>query len=299
MFSFHAINSSGIEKTSINKTIRCTVKSLKPVRGKMPFLQRTHVEIFYTSWGSDGEWVTLLNGFMRSSTDFTLLAKGLVNAGYRVLALDNRGTGRTQYSADFTLADMVDDVVAVWQKEEVVRSHVIGFSMGGFLAQLLAAQESGRLSSLSLVSSCLHPNRILRPNASWSEDVVRNQVILGKYVSPSFGSKNQGLLLLMARAIATAVEKNQFLLHADRQLKALQIYEPPSKERLRALSFPVLILHGIEDEIIPIEEAHRLQAAFFQSHFAAAEEAGHLLLAEKSTWLLSSLVDFLKGFPMK
>ncbi len=258
----------------------------------MAFLQRAGAEIYYTSWGEHGEWITLLNGFMRSSSDFTLLAKGLVKAGFRVLALDNRGTGQTQYTALFTLADLAEDLLAVWKREEIVRSHVVGFSMGGLLAQQVAIREPACMNSLSLVSSCLHPSQIRRPAAFWSVDVEGNRQILEKYVSHSFGGRNQGLLRLMAQGIATAVEKNDFLTHAARQLDALRLYETPAVEELCALPCPVLLLHGREDAVIPLEEAHRLQEVFVHSRLEIAEDTGHLLLAEKGAWLLSMFLSF-------
>lgn len=261
----------------------------------MAFLQRASAEIYYTSWGEHGEWITLLNGFMRSSSDFTLLAKGLVKAGFRVLALDNRGTGQTRYTSHFILADLVEDLFAVWEREEIVRSHVVGFSMGGLLAQQLAIREPTCVNSLSLVSSCLHPSQILRPTAFWSSDVEGNRHILEKYVSRSFGERNQGLLRLMAQGIATAVEKNDFLAHAARQLDALRLYEAPSVGVLYALPCPVLLLHGREDAVIPLEEAHRLQGAFANSRLEIAEDTGHLLLAEKGAWLLGMLLSFFAG----
>ncbi len=259
----------------------------------MASLQRGNTELFYTTWGTQGEWITLLNGFMRSSSDFTLLATGLARAGFRVLALDNRGTGRTQYATNFTLDDMTDDVVAIWDQEEILSSHVIGFSMGGLLAQLLATRKNERISSLTLVSSCVHPARILRPNVTWSMDVDHNQAILGHYVSASFKEKNQMLLRMMAQAISTAVEKNDFLLHANRQLEAMRLYAPPTAAQRSAFTGSVLILHGREDALIPLEEAQQLQAAFPQSQFLVAEEAGHLLLAEKSVWLSATIISSL------
>ena len=259
----------------------------------MSFLQRSSAEIFYTTWGTHGEWVTLLNGFMRTSSDFSMLANGLMRAGFQVLALDNRGTGRTTYTSDFTMAEMAEDIVAVWEAAGITTSHVIGFSMGGLLAQLVATGKSSSLSSLALVSSCLHPARILRPTISWNADVANNQAMLAQYVSPSFSAKNQGLLRLMAQSIATAVEENHFTQHATRQLEAMRTYAPPAEERLRALACPVLLLHGKEDALIPLEEAYRLQSVFKSAQMAIAEDAGHLLLAEKGTWLSSTLLAFL------
>lgn len=263
----------------------------------MAFLQRASAKIYYTSWGEHGEWITLLNGFMRSSSDFTMLAKGLVKAGFRVLALDNRGTGQTRYTAHFTLPDLAEDLIAVWEREEITHSHVIGFSMGGLLAQLVALHEPARVISLSLISSCLHPSQILRPTVFWSSDVEENRHILKKYVSRSFAERNQALLCLMAQGVATAVEKNHFLEHAARQLDALHLYEAPSAAELCALPCPVLLLHGREDAIIPLEEAHRLQGTFTHCRLDIAEDTGHLLLAEKGAWLLGRLLSFVTGAP--
>ena len=81
---------------------------------------------------------------------------------YRVIALDNRGAGRSDKpTGDYDLGQMAADAVAVLDDVGVDRAHVVGASMGGAIAQFLAVLWPERVRSLTLVcTSCRnHPWR--------------------------------------------------------------------------------------------------------------------------------------------
>jgi pimeloyl-ACP methyl ester carboxylesterase len=259
----------------------------------MAVLKREDAEIFYTSFGEEGEWVTLLNGYMRSSRDFSFLAKGLVQAGFRVLTLDNRGTGNTVSHGAFMVEDMVGDVFALWEALKVEKSHIVGFSMGGFLSQYAAWKKPTCIQSLSLVSTCLRPSQIIRESRFWSRDVAENFLILQSYVGAKFRKGNALVLQGMAQKIAEAVEQGAFLPNAHHQLTALKSYHPPEISELCALKMPVLILHGVEDQVAPLERGQELAQVFPKSQLVVVPEVGHLLLAECGPLLLSELCEFL------
>ena len=88
----------------------------------MPWLEQSETKIHYERFGEKGPWVTLVNGYTRSGADFKFLAKFLVSHGHQVLVLDNRGCGKTQCDAGFTLKDMAEDIIAIWQQENIDKS---------------------------------------------------------------------------------------------------------------------------------------------------------------------------------
>src|SRR6201999_222904 len=100
----------------------------------------------------------------------------LVDAGYRVIRFDHRDTGLSakmhgqraagsvyrrvgrylvgrRSEVPYTLEDMTADVVALLDHLDVVKAHVVGASMGGMIAQILAATEPDRVASLAIVMS--------------------------------------------------------------------------------------------------------------------------------------------------
>ncbi len=114
-------------------------------------------EFFVRDTGGTGPVVLLLHGWMFPS-DLNWLRQyaPLRAAGYRVLAMDLRGHGRgLRSSAAFRLIDCADDADAVLATLEVERALVVGYSMGGPVAQLLAVQHPARVAGLVLCATAM------------------------------------------------------------------------------------------------------------------------------------------------
>ena len=70
-----------------------------------------------------------------------------MQAGFKVITLDNRAVGRSSVTSPFTLDDMCADVVAIWEHLEITSSALLGISMGGAVAQLLALDFPARVDA--------------------------------------------------------------------------------------------------------------------------------------------------------
>ena len=106
--------------------------------------------------GGDGEAVVLLHGFPQSRTSWAKLTPHLVDAGYRVLAPDQRGYSpgaRPKRRRDYAIGRLVGDVVALADAAGVDRFHVVGHDWGGFAAWALAERHPERLRSLTSLST--------------------------------------------------------------------------------------------------------------------------------------------------
>ncbi len=103
---------------------------------------------------AQGEPVLLLHGLAASSTTnwrIPGITRALVDAGFRVIAPDQRGHGRSDAPSDGRYGPvMVDDAVAVLDALGVEKAHVVGYSMGGLVALRLAATNPARIRSLFL-----------------------------------------------------------------------------------------------------------------------------------------------------
>jgi|LauGreDrversion4_2_1035121.scaffolds.fasta_scaffold09212_2 3-oxoadipate enol-lactonase len=256
----------------------------------MPQLYRPGVELNYEVWGDQGQWVTLINGHNRSLTDFRLCGRYLVERGWRVLAVDNRGAGLTKTQAPFTITDMVEDIGAIWEAEAITRTRLMGISMGGFLAQILAVERAARVAALVLVSTAMTQVHIRRDDTPWSPDPEVSEAKLKPYFTPEFGRRNELLIRSMAKQIAKSVADGDFASRSDAQRQAMAGLDLSDvTPRIKA---PTLVIHGEDDQIIPVEAAEELAANIKGARLELFPEAGHLLLAERPKELYARIAQF-------
>lgn len=113
--------------------------------------------IAWTAVG-DGPPLLLLNGYAATGADWDPVFLGGLAAHFRVITPDNVGLGRSTLAEGEAVggaAGMTTDSIALLDALEIERAAVVGWSMGGFVAQSLAREAPGRVSALGLIST--HP----------------------------------------------------------------------------------------------------------------------------------------------
>ncbi|MFZ0043950.1 MAG: alpha/beta fold hydrolase [Solirubrobacteraceae bacterium] len=115
-------------------------------------------EFFIRDTGGDGPTVMLLHGWMVSADlNWHGAYAALADAGYRVLAIDHRGHGRgLRALSPFRLADCAADAAAVLGELDAGPATVVGYSMGGTIAQLMARDHRAVVSGIVLSATCQH-----------------------------------------------------------------------------------------------------------------------------------------------
>jgi 3-oxoadipate enol-lactonase len=115
-------------------------------------------EFFLRDTGGDGPPVMLLHGWMVSADlNWCAAYAGLAEAGYRVLAIDHRGHGRgLRPLVPFRLADCAADAAEVLRLLGLVPARVVGYSMGGAIAQLVARDHPDVVEGLVLSGTAQH-----------------------------------------------------------------------------------------------------------------------------------------------
>jgi len=265
----------------------------------MPFLDRPGAKIYFELTGPAGAsddvpMITLINGHMRTSSDFKMMTRHLVENGFRVLTLDNRGAGRSVVESDFDLDDMAADVIATWDHLGIGQSHLLGISMGGMIAQWIAGHHGSRLRSLVLVSTC--PNRDwIQDHGSyvWSDDEQQVEQKISGYFSSGFLSANRLLVVAMAKQMAKAAREGAFLEDSRRQMAAMKGFD--ATPILAGINAKTLVIHGSEDAIVPPAAAQLLADGIRGAIVRIFPGAGHLLLAERPKELYEVIAKFCKG----
>jgi pimeloyl-ACP methyl ester carboxylesterase len=113
---------------------------------------------------AEAEPVVLLHGYPQSSESWRSVSPGLVAAGYRVLAPDQRGyspRARPLERRAYVMTELVGDVLALADQARLDRFHVVGHDWGGAVAWALATDHADRLRTLTVLSTP-HPGAFLR-----------------------------------------------------------------------------------------------------------------------------------------
>jgi 3-oxoadipate enol-lactonase len=258
----------------------------------MPILETNGAKIYYETHGAGGHWVTLINGHTRSSTDFRMMSRILVESGlFSVLLLDNRGAGRSESEGPFSIYDMCHDVQRLWDYLGIATSSILGISMGGFIAQGLAISWPDRVKKLILVSTSSEERFIRQTGGAWVSEGTLLEDKMRSYFAPGFVERNPLLFSAMINQIRQAIESGKFKKNSDLQRHALR--GASWTERLHEIICPTLVVHGEMDQVVEVKGAELLIQTIPGSRKCLLPNAGHLLLAEAPKELYRVVVDFL------
>lgn len=278
------------------------------------------IQIDYEQRGAPGDPAfLLLRGLSTQRIHWPdALLDGLVARGFRVVCPDNRDVGLSQkFDADgmpdvmgamallaagrpvavpYTLADMAGDAIALLDALEIERGHLMGISMGGMIAQHVAARSGERIASLTSIMSSsgrdgLPPATpeamaalLAQPDDPSSrlsviENSVKTQRVIG---SPGYPADES---LLRERA-GRAYDRCHHPAGAARQMLAV-LADGSRVELLRKIDVPTLVIHGEADPLVPIECGRDTAQHIPDAAFHSIPGMGHDLPLE----LVDTLVD--------
>jgi pimeloyl-ACP methyl ester carboxylesterase len=230
-----------------------------------------------------------------------------VDAGYRVIRFDHRDTGLSAKMhglrtpgpiyrrigryllgkpspVPYTLVDMTQDVVALLDHLDIARAHVVGASLGGMIAQILAAMEPNRVASLGIIMSTTGKPlssppawRVIKlafdppaDDASAEEKLafeVRNVAVFnGPNFLPSDGELRQRVQQLADRCTYPPGTLRQF--DAVLGTGSLLAYS-------KAIAAPTVVLHGSADPMVRPRNGRAVAAAIPGARFVVVDGMGH------------------------
>ncbi|AZO65784.1 MULTISPECIES: alpha/beta fold hydrolase [unclassified Mesorhizobium] len=235
----------------------------------------------------------------------------LAGKGLFVIRYDNRDTGRsTKYAPGeppYTFDDMADDAIRVLDGYCIAKAHVVGMSMGGMIAQLVALKHPSRVISLTAISTS--PVGTDTSHLPGMTEVYRKHSAEGADVDWSDRDQVVDFIVKDAHAIAgTAHPFDEKRMRAfveqdyDRSggfLSATNHFMLKSSEdrggedgkgRLHELKVPLLVIHGTDDPIFPIEHGAALAEAVAGAKLVRIEGGGHELHPDDWAVIVDAIV---------
>ena len=233
------------------------------------------------------------------------LVDGLVEHGFRVVCFDNRDCGhseklprgprpnlplaigrallRLKVRAPYTLDDMAKDVVGLLDALGIARAHLVGVSMGGMIAQVMAARFPDRVTSLTSIMASSGNTRVSlgkpaavrvllrRPNVLDVEAVIAHLVdVFGVIGSPAYAT-DPALLRGMCERVA---RRGYYPAGTARQLLAL-LAGGDRRRDLASVRAPTLVIHGTRDPLLPVAAGRDTARHIPGAHLLEIEGMGH------------------------
>jgi pimeloyl-ACP methyl ester carboxylesterase len=253
--------------------------------------------IFYERRG-EGEPLVLIMGLSGNSTNWGEPFLSLLERDFDVVALDNRGMGRSgPADEDFTIADMAGDTAGLLAALGLHAAHVMGISMGGMIAQQLTLSSPGLVRALVL--GCTYAggpgSRLTDPAVvqSLAEPMLegdREGAIRAAWavnVSAAYARDEQAF----ARFRELALTHPPPLPAIMRQMQAVAGHDVSG--RLAEIQAPTLVLHGTEDRMLDVGNGRLIAAAVPGARLEIFEGVGHLFFWEQPERSARLVRDFL------
>jgi len=227
------------------------------------------------------------------------LCAALADRGFHVIRFDNRDVGRSRHmngavpsvyqllrrdkrAASYTLEDMASDGAGLLDHLEIEAAHVVGASMGGMIAQTMAARHPDRV--LSLVSWMSNTGSrwsgqpspliwpiLIKPPPRGREQYMEHAVrVFSKIGSPEFERDNEDL----RRIAGMSYDRGLNPAAGARQLAAI-IHSGDRTPLLRTITAPTLVIHGSKDRMVPASGGRATARAIPGARLLIVKGMGH------------------------
>ncbi|MFH0788202.1 MAG: alpha/beta fold hydrolase [Pseudomonadota bacterium] len=264
----------------------------------MPKIKANGINIYYELHGQ-GDPLVLIMGFRRDA-EWWYCQIHTLSKHFQVVVFDNRGVGRSDKPAsEYTIPLLADDSAALMRSLGLSSAHVLGISMGGYIAQELAINYPEMVRGLIL--GCTGPGgrRAVLMNPEQLEKFTANQGLtpsgilykdMDIYFSERFiQERPEKIEEFVEISMRTNQPPKAFL----RQFTACQNHD--TFERLHRISHPTLIMSGGDDPLVPPENSRILKEMIPQSRLEFFPAGRHCFFMEFASLFNHQVIDFLKN----
>ena len=264
-----------------------------------------NTKLFVKDWGS-GRPVILLHGWPLSADSWDDQAMAIAESGYRTIAYDRRGFGRSsQPWSGYDYDTLADDLAAVIEQTGAEDAVLVGFSMGGGeIARYMSRHGGKSVVKTILVGSVVPFMLKTGDNPNGTEQAVFDKMAQGiredrakffaGFFKDFFGVGMLAHPVSEEMLIASRTVAMQASLKATLEC-AKSFATTDFRPDLPAFKVPTLIIHGTGDKTVPIDASGRAAAkGIAQSNLIEYENAPHGLFATEKQRLTTDLLDFIR-----
>jgi pimeloyl-ACP methyl ester carboxylesterase len=248
------------------------------------------IEIAYERWGR-GVPLVLIHGYPLDHTIWKEVIP-LLESGFDLIVPDLRGFGESGLrEADSSILDFASDIADLLTQLKIKHAILAGHSMGGYVGLAFARVYPERVSGLGLISSQLRADT---PEGKAGRYETARQVM----------DKGVGSVVeAMTPKLSAAPRVQAFVRELISKQKPLALSNaltamaerPDSTDLAKTFKFPMLVVHGDSDALIPVDRGREVKALLPNAHYAELPKLGHMTMIENPQAVAEALRFFLKS----
>lgn len=266
----------------------------------MPLAKTNDIETYYETHG-EGHPLLLISGLNCDHANLWPHVKEALAQDYQVITYAPRGVAPSSApDAPYSVELMADDAAALLAKLGIGSAHVLGYSMGGMIAQALAVRHPDKIDNLVIAASAPRISTLNRLVCESCQRILScgvpreaaQAIMVPWFFSNAFltllsEGKFQGA---MPRLEPQMPQSPHGLLHQFQALAAFDL-----RPSLANINVPTLIIAGEKDLLMPIEDAQELERLIPDARLVVIPHAGHLLIHEQPAVFLQMVSAFMKS----
>ncbi len=262
----------------------------------MPYANSNDTKIYWEEHGA-GTPLLLIMGLGGTLRDWWRILPQLAQKR-RVIIFDNHGVGERETApAAYSIAEMMTDAKAVLDAAEIESADVLGLSMGGMIAQELTLNFPEKVRSLILANTFCGGSE-----AVWAKPEVQKALQGRGAGSPEEAFWAMAPFIYDDSTPRSFIEED-LLVRAGRfpkpenfiaQLQAISSWQGTCS-RLNQIKVPTLILHGVNDQLIPCENARIFAEAIPHAKLVELENTSHIFMTDQTKSSTDEILSFLEN----
>lgn len=267
----------------------------------MPKTRVNGIELYYEEHGS-GEPLLLIEGLGYATWMWYRQVPEL-SRRYRVITFDNRGVGDSDKpDIPYSIEMMADDAAGLLRALGISRSHILGTSMGGYIAQALAVGHPGLVHTLILACTSFGgPNAVPIPQETLAAmlrvEGLSPEEVLARAMSTAFSrqfmdEQREEVRRIVAWRLAKPTPRYSWL-HQFNAVAAANL-----EDQVRGIADPTLIITGDADRVVPAGNSALLAEAIPGARLRVIPGGEHLLFIEQDQEFNRIVLEFLSEYPM-
>ncbi len=238
-----------------------------------------------------GAPLVLIHGYPLDHTTWDEVIP-LLEKEFDLILPDLRGFGESDVmEADDSIIDFASDIAGLLSRLKIQHAVLAGHSMGGYVALAFAREYPERLSGLGMVSSQMRadtPERKEGRYASAKRVMETGVAAEVEALTPKLSAEPR------VRTFVHDLMSRQRPLGVYTALTAMA-ERPDSTDLFPTFQFPVTIIHGDADALIPVERGREMKAALPSAHYAELPGVGHMAMMENPAAVAAALKFLAKG----